>query len=43
MIDSTSSERNSIRLKSGDISKAQRGVYLHIIEGADGQWRFYIG
>ncbi|KAG8162186.1 hypothetical protein KVR01_007951 [Diaporthe batatas] len=29
--------------KAGDISKAQRGIYLHIIEGTDNRLRFFVG
>lgn len=36
-------ENLSIRIKAGDISKPQRGVYLHMIEGLDGTWRFLVG
>ncbi|KAK7701716.1 hypothetical protein SLS64_010164 [Diaporthe eres] len=33
----------TIKSKAGDISKPQRGVYLHMIEGRDNRWRFYVG
>lgn len=32
-----------IRAKAGDISKTQRGVYLHIIEGTDNRLRLFVG
>lgn len=41
--DLTSQEKPSIKSKAGDISKPQRGVYLHMIEGRDNTWRFYVG
>ncbi|KAK2608247.1 hypothetical protein N8I77_006871 [Diaporthe amygdali] len=32
-----------IRSNAGDIYKGERGVYLHIIEGRDNKWRFFVG
>ena len=41
--DLTLNEEPSIRSKAVDISKSQRGICLHIIEGTDNKLRLFVG